>query len=266
MGKDSGIAWTDHSFNPWWGCSKVSAGCSNCYAEAWDARFGGTHWGPGAARKVFGERHWRMPLSWNEEAKAGGYRRRVFAASMADVFDVEGPEAARARLFSTIEMTPSLDWLLLTKRPENMPTMLPKGFGPKTWPNVWLGTSVEDQANADRIDLLLNIPAALYFLSAEPLLGPLDLGRWIGAARRRSAELGWIIVGGESGAKARPFDLAWARALRDQAAAANVCFFLKQLGHRPEADGRPIPLRTPKGDHPDEWPDDLQVRQIPFLA
>jgi protein gp37 len=215
------------------------------------------------ARKTFGERHWRMPEIWNAEAKAGGIRRRVFAASMADVFDPEAPEGARARLFATIRATPSLDWLLLTKRPENLLAMLPVGFGPKAWPNVWLGGSVEDQANATRIDRLLEIPATLHFLSVEPLLGPLDLTPWIGRAR---TEFGWVIVGGESGAKARPFDLAWARALRDQCAATNVLFFLKQLGHRPEADGRPIPLRNPKGDDPSEWPDDLQVRQIPFLA
>lgn len=120
MGIETEIAWTDSTFNPWWGCQRVSPGCERCYAETFAKRVGLQVWGPKQERRFFGEKHWREPLRWNEQAAKAGARRRVFCASMADVFEERlDLAAARARLFGLIRLTPSLDWLLLTKRPEN---------------------------------------------------------------------------------------------------------------------------------------------------
>ena len=223
MGEYSAIEWTHHTFNPWWGCTKVSAGCTNCYAETWAKRYGHQVWGPRQARRTFSDQHWQTPLKWNRQALARGERMRVFCASMADVFE-DHPQIAfeRQRLWRLIEATPALDWLLLTKRPEHM-----RQFAPwlDQWPlNIWAMTSVEDQAAAaERVPLLLDVPAAVHALSVEPLLGPLDLEPWL-------ERLAWVIVGGESGSAARPLDPAWVRRLRDQCQEAQVAFFFKQWG------------------------------------
>jgi protein gp37 len=234
MGQDSKIEWTDHTFNPWIGCTKVSDGCKFCYAEidspARISRAAGNElWGPNAGRKVKAESGWREPLAWDRAAAKAGERHRVFSASQSDVFE-DRPDLIepRARLFRLILATPNLDWLLLTKRPENIGGLWPVGHdltgpGAAEWPNIWLGTSVENQAMADqRIPDLLKIPAAVRFLSMEPLiedLGPIDL-----------TGIDWVIVGGESGPKARPMHPDWARSIRDQCVAAGVPFFFKQWG------------------------------------
>jgi len=228
MGETTAIGWCDHTFNPWRGCTHVSPGCEHCYAEAMARRVGGRHgsWGAGGARVVASEAYWRTPLRWNAKAAAAGLRRRVFCASMADVFE-DRPDlvAPRGRLFDLIAETPALDWLLLTKRPGNVARL----YDPQ--PNVWLGVSVEDQRRArERIPVLLAAPAVVRFVSAEPLLEPLDLGPWIGA-------LDWVIVGGESGPQCRPMEPAWPRRLRDQCTAAGVAFFFKQWGGRTHAAG-----------------------------
>ena len=231
MAKDSSIEWTHHTFNPWWGCTKVSPGCKNCYAETFSRRIGQHIWGPSADRRFFGDAHWREPIKWNSEAARVGARRRVFCASMADVFE-RRPELAplRQRLWQLITDTPALDWLLLTKRPEHVLRHVP---WTGTWPdNVWAGVTAENQRWATkRIPLLLQLPAAVRFVSCEPLLGPLDLTAWIRGNRR----IDWVIAGGESGHKARPMNPEWARALRDQCTAAGVPFHFKQWGHwRPD--------------------------------
>jgi protein gp37 len=263
MGKDSAIQWTDHTFNPWWGCQRVSPGCENCYAEAFDHRLGRDDWGPKAQRRFFGEKHWAEPEKWNRATE----RQRVFCASMADVFeDRRDLDSQRARLWTLIHKTPQLDWQLLTKRPENMTAMLPWGNG-MPWLNVWCGTTVEDEKRAaERIPALRDVPAKVRFLSMEPLLGPVDLtGRLDG--------IDWVICGGESGFGARPFDLAWARSIRDQCRDAGVAFFCKQLGANSvwpldEAarsvyrSGR-IRLKDLHGGDWDEWPADLRVREFP---
>lgn len=250
MGETTGISWTDHSFNCWWGCQRVSPGCENCYAEAFDKRTGGAHWGPGE-RRFFGEKHWAEPLKWNAAAEKAGVRRRVFCASMADVFeDRRDLDAERAKLWPLILATPALDWLLLTKRPENVPALAPYVVWPR---NVWIGTTVEDQKRADeRIPLLRAVPAAVRFLSAEPLLEPLDLyGRLDG--------IDWVIVGAESGPGARPFKVQW---IQDIAGACrHVALFIKQIGAAP-AD-LDIKLRDRKGGDMSEWPEWLRVRQFP---
>lgn len=280
MGKTS-IEWTDYTFNPWWGCTKVSPGCDNCYAEAFDRRVGGRHWGPMQPRRTMSEAYWHAPRRWDRKAKETGRSARVFAASMADVFDVEAPAGARERLWDVIRSTPHLDWLLLTKRPQMAARMLPDDWG-SGWPNVWLGTSVENQTEADRrIPHLLAIPAAVRFLSCEPLIGPVTLGAALGwrgargvladrpldaihAENLRDSGIDWVIVGGESGPRARPMDLAWARSLVEQCRAASVAIFVKQLGSRPEEDRAMVPLvAEPHGRDMDEWPEDMRIREWP---
>ena len=150
MAENTTISWASHTFNPWIGCQKVSDGCSSCYAEAlMDTRFGKVQWGPDGERKLTSDANWRKPLAWNRKAAAAGERPRVFCASLADVFDNKAPEGARERLWQLIADTPNLDWLLLTKRPQNIARMLPYGWG-DGWPNVWLGTSTENQEEYDR--------------------------------------------------------------------------------------------------------------------
>lgn len=262
MGSATAIAWTDHTFNPWWGCTRVSPACASCYAETFAHRLGLEVWGKNAERRFFGPGHWTEPIRWNRRAAEAGRRELVFCASMADVFeDRDDLLEERARLFALIVSTPHLTWQLLTKRPENVRRMVPSSWlmAPATtagnllvapvdvaepgWPaNVWIGTTVEDQTRAEeRIPFLLEIPAPVRFLSCEPLLGALDLSRFLWTG------LGWIIAGGESGNGFRPLDLDFARDLRDQARAAEVPFFFKQVGGRtPTAGGDELDGKTLK--------------------
>lgn len=224
MGKDSKIEWTTHTFNPWWGCTKVSEACKNCYAESWAKRVGKDVWGPSVERRMFGDDHWKQPLRWNAEASRVAHRPRVFCASMADVFEERSElDAARLRLWDLIEATPHLDWLLLTKRPQNVLERTRWGLD---WPtNVWIGTTVELQKRANELlPALASIPAKVRFISAEPLLGPLDLSPWLGTT------VDWVITGGESGPKARPASPAWFRSLMIQCMEREVPFHFKQWG------------------------------------
>lgn len=339
MVQNSKIEWTHHTFNPWRGCTKVSDGCTNCYAEKMSGRNPKTLgvWGKYGTRVVASESMWKQPLKWDRAAVEAGERHRVFCASLADVFEgydtmpdasLEAVKEARFRLLSHIfRRTPSLDWLLLTKRPENFRQVLldtvngqwadPADVTDKVhaWldgnypPNVWIGTSVENQEKADkRIPELLKIPAKVRFLSMEPLLGPVDLSRWLRRTltteERNSIydatggmepyqlacqkaegdnEIQWVIVGGESGAKARPFEISWARSIIDQCKAAGVPVFVKQLGKVPYgtpedwvhinqvplmglgsgSDSVPLNFEHAKGGNIDEWPEDLRVREFP---
>jgi protein gp37 len=227
MAKATGIEWTDHTFNPWWGCTKVSPGCDHCYAEAWARRVGSSVWGHHEPRRFFGDAHWREPHSWNAEAAAKGSRHRVFCASMADVFeDRRDLDQPRERLWKLIADTPHLDWQLLTKRPHAVLRLAPWR---RDWPvNVWLGTTVEDQERATlRIPFLVKIPARTRFLSCEPLIGPVDLSTLVSSTR----DVNWIIAGGESGSGARPMEPAWVRGLRDFARKRQIAFHFKQWGH-----------------------------------
>lgn len=269
MAENTKIEWCDHTFNPWVGCTKVSPACDHCYAEAWAKRAGRDVWGAGKPRQRTTDANWRQPLKWNAEAARTGTRPRVFCASLADVFDNEVDPEWRADLFRLIAATPDLDWLLLTKRIGNVMNMVNGVAGLSRlgshaghlmahhWrngtppPNVWLGATVVNQAEADRdIPKLLAVPAKKRFLSIEPMLGPIDLthiqcGSGIGFqdtlnGRRGDTESGkpyrigghldWIIVGGESGPGARPMHPDWARSVRDQCDAAGVMFMFKQHG------------------------------------
>jgi len=253
MGENSDISWCDHTFNTWWGCAKVSPGCQHCYAERLAGRFG-VKWGVKTPRKMQTDQYWRNPVSWHYKALQAGYRQRVFVASMADVFELHPDlEKPRRRLWDLIFQCSMLDWLILTKRPENVAKLVP--WGDMTWPrNLWLGVSVENQHYAEaRIPILLETPAQVRFVSYEPALGRIEWepewGDW----------LHWIIVGGESGPKYRPFDMAWARGARDFCLAYGIAFFFKQDADltpqaRPwlvEYDG------TPWTWH--QWPNDYQA-------
>lgn len=225
MSANSSIEWTDHTFNPWWGCTRVSPGCENCYAETFAKRFG-VKWGVDAARRTFGEKHWSEPLKWERDAvkfaAKHGRRARVFCASMADVFDKDAPAEEWGKLWRLIESTPSLDWLLLTKRPQVWAKGILLGDLAKTHPNVWLGVTVEDQRRADdRMPYLVAQSAARRFVSYEPALGPLNLEPW-------AAQFDWVITGAESGHGARPMDEEWARSMRDWCTKTGTYFFYKQ--------------------------------------
>jgi protein gp37 len=271
----SKIEWTDYTFNPWSGCAKVSAGCRHCYAATLPPHMRrGAEWGPEAERVPASEAYWKEPLRWAKAAAKEGVRRRVFCASVADVFEDRADlDPLRIRLWALIAETPQLDWLLLTKRPARMASWA-RQHG---WPdNAWAGTSVEDQAVAnERVPYLLAVPARVRFVSCEPLLGAVDLsplwcegceaggfdptasivcdpplqprcgecGLEVGGAGwlRR---IGWVIVGGESGRHPRLMHPDWARSLRDQAATAGVPFLFKQWGEWGPAD----PHAMPTGD------------------
>ncbi len=316
MGKTS-IEWADYTFNPWIGCTKVSPGCANCYAEARDKRFypqgecgEAFHWGSGHPRQRTGAANWKLPLKWNKEAEgrvacACGFneryvtfpgtcpkckeagtvysvRPRVFCGSLCDWLDDEVPIEWLADLLVLIHSAPNLDWLLLSKRPENWTRRINAAnnallerwlkhpnievgncsvwltrwthgrrndaFGrPPT--NVWIGATVENQEMADkRIPELLEIPAKLRFLSCEPLLGEVDLPVFANPTGG-SIGIDWVVCGGESGKGARPMHPDWVRSLRDQCEAAEVPFFFKQM------DGKHKELK--------DFPEDLRIRSFP---
>lgn len=281
MGKNTAISWCDHTFNCWWGCAKVSEGCKNCYAETFAGRFG-VRWGATSTRRFFGEKHWSEPRKWNSAAQKAGVRARVFCASMADVFE-DGRrrelEPQRRRLFDTIEITEHLDWLLLTKRPENLSDMLPKHWLRSPRSNVWLGTTIENsEVQRDRASALAEVPAALHFWSCEPLLESLDIlcPRCSGTSNDHRAGDGggcsgafpdWVIVGGESGSHARPFHVEWARSIVKQCRDAGVACFMKQMGANfVDSNGMLIPIRDRAGSDPSEWPNDLRVQEMPKVS
>ena len=278
MGEKSRIEWTDHTFNPWEGCQKVAPECDHCYAEARDMRFtGGTRWGPKAPRRRTSAANWKKPRRWNAQAEAfqatRGRRQRVFCASLGDVFDNAVNPDWRDDLWALIRECDQLDWQLLTKRPQNMGRMLPPDWG-DGWLHVRLGTSAGSRTTAGQnVPHLLATPAALRFVSAEPMLGPVDLTRWLYPALDRHAAglsddplaasmlgrairsghaggpmrpaLDWVICGGESGANARPMHPTWATSLRDQCQKANTAFLFKQWGEW--APGENVPAESLKG-------------------
>lgn len=235
------IEWATHTFNPWSGCAKISAGCAHCYAAALPPRMRrGAAWGLEAERQPATDAYWRQPLGWARTAARDGVRPRVFCASTADVFEDRGDlDPLRIRLWALIKSTPELDWLLLTKRPARM-ALWAREHG---WPdNAWAGTSAEDQAAADaRLPHLLEVPARVRFVSCEPLLGYVSL---------RGAKLDWVIVGGESGPQARPMRPSWAWSLRDQAAAGGAAFFFKQWGEWAPPGDIEAHGGTPRGAKP----------------
>ena len=219
--KDSLIAWTDHTFNPWMGCAKVSAGCKNCYAERLTKnRMGLSLWGEGRTRQVT-KSPWRNVLKWERDAAHAAEQALVFCGSLCDVFEDHAvANETRPRVWDLIRSCQSLVFQLLTKRPENITRFLPADWGLEGWPNVWLGTSLEDITVASRADHLREIPAAVRFVSYEPALGPLD--------ELDLSGVDWVIYGGESGPGFRPENKDWARSMRARCKAEGVAFFHKQ--------------------------------------
>lgn len=284
MAMNSNIEWTDHTFNPWWGCAKVSPGCDNCYAERDAQRFSPGLWGVKANRRFFQNAHWQELLRWDRAALKAGVRHRVFCASMADVFD-NHPETGPARdtLWHYIQMTPNLDWLLLTKRIGNVRSMYPPAWLKSPPGNVWLGISVVNQVEADRdIPKLLEAPARVRFLSCEPLLGEIDLhpfkkgqcptcdgdgkqltldsqdmddcqdcrgtGQW-----PDNPGLDWVICGGESGSNARFMDYDWAFRIAAACQEMGIAFFMKQGSAK----------NWPRFKDFESFPKILQIREWP---
>lgn len=254
MSENSKIEWTDHTFNPWVGCEKISPGCEHCYAESWAKRAGSPHlWNDGQRRRTTAA-NWRGPLKWDNQAKADGARAKVFCASLADVFDNVIPDEWRTDLFLLIRATPHLDWLLLTKRIGNARHMLPPDWG-DGYQNVWLGATVVNQEEAGRdIPKLLATPARVRFLSCEPLLQALNLHACLGGTF--AGRIDWIIVGGESGGHARPMEVQWAQDIRRQCGDARVAFFMKQGSA----------ANWPNYKNFASFPPDIQVRQWPGAA
>lgn len=287
MGDKTGIEWTEHTFNPWWGCTKVGPGCDHCYAETFDKRVGGAHWGPGAPRRLV--KDWSGPRKWNAAALREGRRAWVFCASMADVFDNEVPAEWRARLWDLVRECQQLNWQFVTKRIGNVSKMLPPDWT-ENFQHCGIIITVVNQEEANRdIPKLLTTPARWRGLSMEPLLGAVDLTnistmRFPGAevlnalygelqgmfgdpCSTRLPGLDWIIIGGESGHHARAFHLRWALDLVRQGEAAGVPVFVKQLGDQPYASTSastevPFPAGK-KGKDMAEWPPELRVRQMP---
>ena len=241
MGEVTKIEWCHHTYNAWMGCTKVSPACDHCYAEAQeDTRYGRVLWGGDRRRTSKSNR--KAPGRWNRAAAAARERRRVFAFSLGDFWDNQVPDIWRTEALGVIRECRHLDWLILTKRPQNITKMLPADWGKHGWPHVWLGCTAENMTEAQRrIPLLLRIPACIHWLSCEPLLEQVDLRPWLGAGR-----IDWIVAGGETGAKdARYMEPDWARDLLRQCRMTGAKFFLKNMWKR-----QPIPA-------------DLMVREFP---
>jgi protein gp37 len=236
MGMRSKIEWTDSTFNPWVGCTKLqgpngaASACDYCYAEKWAKRSGQVEWGNHSRRRTT-EAYWRNPVAWNNQARsfqvANRRRQRVFCASLADVFDNQADPVWRSDLFKLIRSCSQLDWQLLTKRPQNIPKMLPSDWG-DGYPNVWLGTTAEDAAAyRQRVPYLLKAPAAIHFVSYEPAIGPL------GQLEINGLYPDWLIIGGESGVRSdlvRLTDPRWARDAIAECRRLGAAPFLKQWG------------------------------------
>ncbi len=252
--KNSGINWTDHTANFWWGCMKVSEGCQHCYAETLSKRYGKKIWGPPATTEREEKKGiWKDILKWDAEAKAEGIRRRVFVSSMSDFLE-DHPQVyeIRNRAMDVIEKLEWLDILMLTKRPENAPKFLSRWYD--NFPaHVWMGTTTENQEQLDkRLPRLLEIPSAIHFLSVEPQIEHVTITTF-NAVWHSSKPLSWVIVGGESGAGCRPFDWDWARSLRNQCSRADIAFWMKQGGGHPN-----------KRHELSDIPEDLRIRNLPL--
>lgn len=302
--RDNGIAWTDETWNPLRGCSKVSAGCKHCYAETMAARFAK----PGQPYySTIANGRWNGNIRLVPEKLAEPLRwrrpRRIFVNSMSDLFHEGVPFEYIAAVFGVMAACPHHTFQVLTKRPERavkffdwlhgasaggsrisallmaaqdvgLSIHLPLVYWPL--PNVWLGVSVEDQATADaRIPLMLQCPAAVRWVSYEPALGPVDFaalgyrGHRLNAmdrtagGRLNAVTIDWIVVGGESGSKARSFDPAWASNVIGQCRKFGVAPFVKQLGARPILSDEEPPFVDKAAADPAEWPESLRVREWP---
>lgn len=259
MGDKSAIEWTEATWNPTVGCSRISSGCQNCYAEV-TAHRGLAPQHRGLTKMVNGHPTWTGEIRFVESALHHPLRwrrpRRVFVNSMSDLFHDGVEDTWIEQIFQVMARAPQHTFQILTKRPERMLEWVTRAR-PVPLPNVWLGVSVEDQETGGRrIPRLLQTPAAVQWVSYEPALGPVDFSGWLPA-------LSWIVIGGESGPSARPFEVAWARATLEQCRVGGVRVFVKQLGARPRLEGHQLRLVDRKGGDMAEWPADLRVREYP---
>lgn len=251
MGAKTKIEWADATWGPIRGCSRVSAGCVHCYAETMAARFSG----PGQPYDgLIRDRKWsgvvrliperlEDPIRWQKP-------RRIFVNSMSDLFHEELTDATIDRVFDVMERAPRHTFQVLTKRPHRSLSYTARRYvrGPA---HVWIGTSIEDQkACGERLESIRDTAAGVRFVSAEPLLGPIDFG-----FRGGGESVGWVIVGGESGPGARRCDIRWIDKIVHQCENARIPVFVKQLGANVTIDGRPVKLKHPKGGDGDEWPE-----------
>lgn len=252
-----------YTANPWMGCVRVSPGCQHCYAESFVVnRFKLPVWGPASTTKrVRTKAAWVNVPRWNKAAKLAGVRRKVFVASLADVFEDHPMLPEWRRDFLTLlERCTSLDVQLLTKRPENVVKMVPEAWL-KMWPaHIWVGATAEDRKRmAERSVALRDVPALVRFLSCEPLLedlGSMDL-----------TGIDWAIIGGESGTGARPFNIEWARNIIRECRKSATAIFVKQFGAVPVTGGgtRIELVDSSHGGDPEEWPKDLRIREFPVV-
>lgn len=248
MGKDSRIVWTTHTWNPWWGCMKVPGRreCDACYAEAFARRVGRSCWGPNAERRCASPKVWAEPYAWDRAAAESGKQASVFCMSMGDLFEERRDlDPLRERAWTVMRETPNLTWLLLTKRPENAPSMLPADLWLER-PNVLVGATIGTQAAAQH-------PTPVDFISAEPLLESIDLRPWFSQRNSRPFRCQTVIIGGESrGSKpGRECRLEWVRDLVKQGRECHRDVFVKQL----HINGR-------LSHDPSEWPADLRIREL----
>jgi protein gp37 len=335
MANKTSIEWTDYNWNFLRGCSRVSEGCRNCYAEGIAARFSGPGMAyEGLAKMVNHDARWTGEISFHEDILIQALRwkqpRRVFVNSMSDLFHDKVSDEILNKAFAVMALTPQHTYQILTKRPERMREYLSgsnlvggtegrrwrvdqaicefdnfhsvNGWAPD-WPlrNVWLGVSVEDQKTADeRIPWLLQTPAAVRWISAEPLLGPIDIIQSFPALGCSNyfdkdeetgeiladgaglADINWIVVGGESGHGARPLHTSWLHSLIRQFRGADIPIFVKQLGSNyqdpengiagcqtvvaEEYGSLHLRLKSRKGGDINEWPEHLRIREFPSIA
>jgi len=262
MAATTKISWCDATFNPWVGCSRVSPGCQNCYAEnLMDKRYHKVKWGPGQPRQL--TKTWKDPIKWNKQAEDEGVRKKVFCASLADWLDPEVPEHWLIDLMGLIQMCPHLDWLMLTKRPERAFEGPTKWFTGLCLPNVWFGVSVESRKYYDlRVEQMRSIPAAVHWVSYEPALGALsDLCDNPTGAFFPD----WLVIGGESSQEmpARPFEISWAVRVINLCRKYTISPFMKQVGSNATYRGEPYRTKDRAGADPAEWPESIRVREFP---
>lgn len=271
MGERTTISWCDHTFNLWWGCEHAISGpgqpgtapeCDNCYAEAMDHRLGGKHWGPGAERRFFGPAYWAKLKKWDAAAGAAGERRRVFVSSMSDVGEIHPDPVIRQRMDDALNSfwwharySEHLDYLLLTKRPENFRAVLswtarrgpPARDESPPWRNIWGGTTCGARSSLWRVEELKRVPLGVRFVSIEPLIEHITVDEWRDALLdpiSGKPAIHWMIVGAESGRNARPCHEDWVRSARDAAIMSGVKFHFKQWNdgkrvvHLPMLDGK----------------------------
>jgi protein gp37 len=256
MGEKTGISWTNHTFNGWWGCVEVSPACDNCYAREVAARFNPGHWGKDAPRRFFGEKHWNDLFRWDRAAAKAGVPAKVFAFSMADLFeDRRDLDEWRDKFFAIVEKTPNLIYQFLTKRADKIEAMIPGRWKEKGWPeNVWMGVTAENQRRwEERVPILRALDAKVKWVSAEPLLSDIVADY---------AGIDWIVVGGDSGSDRRMAP-EWANNILVRCTSSGTKFFFKQKG---DVLAKEMGCKSKAGKDPSEWPSWMRVQEFPEVA